>query len=126
MYYNASHTPGSGGATFDISAKFDHLLKSGAASERCFRLRLEVFQATGTLRKVFIDGTVAPVADGGVDDDESEVSDGSDGRGGRERVVLFWILIPGSIIVSAAAVALVGICYRYALTDAVFKTRPGS
>ena len=115
MYYNASHTPGSGGATFDISAKFDHLLKSGAASERCFRLRLEVFQATGNLRKVFIDGTVAPVADGGVDD-ESEVSDGSDGRGGRERVVLFWILIPGSIIVSAAAVALVGICYRYALT----------
>ena len=115
MYYNASHTPGSGGATFDISAKFDHLLKSGAASERCFRLRLEVFQATGNLRKVFIDGTVAPVADGGVDD-ESEASDGSDGRGGRERVVLFWILIPGSIIVSAAAVALVGICYRYALT----------
>ena len=118
MHYNASQTPGSGGAKFDISAKFDHLLKYGAASEGCFRLRLEVFQTTGNLRKVFIDGRVAPIADGGVDD-ESEVSDGS---GGRESVVLFWILIPGSIIISAAAVALVGICYRYVCTDAVFKT----
>ena len=65
-----------------------------------FRLRLEVFQATGSLRKITLDGTVNQ-RDGG----EEEINNG-------ERVVLFWILIPGIVIISTTAVALVGICYR--------------
>ena len=60
---------------------------------------MEVFQATGNLRKVFIDGTVSRSVD-------SEIGNG-------ERVVLFWILIPGLIIILTAVVALIGICYRW-------------
>ena len=52
------------------------------------------------MRKITIDGTVSQ-RDGG----EEEINNG-------ERVVLFWILIPGIVVISTAAVALVGICYR--------------
>ena len=79
-------------------------MKYDGASDGHFRLRLEVFQATGNLRQIFIEGTVARSAGGGVDEG---------GIGNGERVVLFWILIPGLIIISVAAVALIGICYRY-------------
>ena len=77
-------------------------MKYDGASDGHFRVRLEVFQATGSLRKIIIEGTVAPRGDGV---DEGEISKG-------ERVVLFWILIPGLIIISAAAVAVIGVCYR--------------
>ena len=52
------------------------------------------------MRKITIDGTVSQ-RDGG----EEEINNG-------ERVVLFWIVIPGIVVISTAAVALVGICYR--------------
>ena len=52
------------------------------------------------MRKITLDGTVSQ-RDGG----EEEINDG-------ERVVLFWILIPGMVIILTAAIALVGICYR--------------
>ena len=52
------------------------------------------------MRKITLDGTVNQ-RDGG----EEEINNG-------ERVVLFWIVIPGIVIISTAAVALVGICYR--------------
>ena len=55
------------------------------------------------MRKITIDGTVSQ-RDGG-EEEEEEISNG-------ERVFLFWILISGIVIISTAAVALVGICYR--------------
>ena len=53
------------------------------------------------MRKITLDGTVNQ-RDGG---EEEVISNG-------ERVFLFWIVIPGIVVISTAAVALVGICYR--------------
>ena len=52
------------------------------------------------MRKITIDGTV------------SQRDSGEERMDNRERVVLFWILIPGIVIILTAAVTLVGICYR--------------